>query len=892
MPQAVDEAGNIWEVDAQGNPVRYVGKQGGQQAAPKGGVFTVPQNPAEAAKEATRQAQWEREQALRMANINADLYKQGLQLGPDGVTPVPIPNWKPTVTEATTPKITAKERADAIAAYTTANQMDRLIKDMEAKFNDGPGSTKGLMGIADFFPTEANDRFDKSAQAVRGQVGTLLGFTGGQLNSLTEAQQAVGPYLPESGNYDSTALDKISRLKDLSNLARERSIAILGGVPDQNGQITPLAQIEQQRRDPVVGLTGPGNSSVPPGNIPGGGGGPKLGLSTGESYTTPQDLAVAAAVNKALQSGASVEGLAQAAQAAGGQVTPSDLANFKAAIDARARGQSVTFNPQATGRRSPFEVSLGNAAMSPYGAAALGSADAGLLGLTDEIKAGIDSAFLGKDYTTSRDQADLFKRAAMDINPNAAMVGSIAGGVLGGAGLEGLAAKGLSRLGRGGIQGVGGALADGTVYGTAYGAGSDNQNRAYGALKGGVAGGIGGSAGYGATKLVGGTVGGVSDAAVRALSDRGISLSPGQILRNSGPLGSMVNKLESAAESVPLLGSVIKQSRENSFRDFNRAAFDEALAPIGETVGNIAEGGVGDAFDATGRGYGKALNGINIPADPQFATEIGNAVNMGRGAGGNYGTDFNQILSDQIMPLVSGKTALGGQELQDLLRITGGYSRQYGRLAETGANGIPQPMARPVAGAFDNIQQSIEGLANRQAPDVMPAYNAAKQSYRNVKVLQDAVDAAKAGTQAGEGGVFTPSQLMSAASRNSRKFGGTQGTTNQPFFDLSRAGQDVLPSTLPNSGTADRLMSGAVMGLPALAAGGAASTGMIDPSTAAWIAGISALYTKGGQKLIQKALVDRPDAARKAGSAISKRARKAGLFGAATVPALLANPSN
>ena len=30
MPQMVDEAGNIWEVDAQGNPVSFVGKQGGQ----------------------------------------------------------------------------------------------------------------------------------------------------------------------------------------------------------------------------------------------------------------------------------------------------------------------------------------------------------------------------------------------------------------------------------------------------------------------------------------------------------------------------------------------------------------------------------------------------------------------------------------------------------------------------------------------------------------------------------------------------------------------------------------------------------------------------------------------------------------------------------------------
>lgn len=875
MPQAVDEAGNIWEVDAQGNPVRFVGKMGGQQ-----GMVVGRPDPNKAIKDAAALA------GTSLNNTGQALDNQ--------------------VTQATLNDAIRKAKADADKAQIDArkaaaptqqemdqqNRMARLnslvgqINRVQELYNTGPGKTKGFAGVQDYFPTDINARFDQSGDSLAQQGLAAFRVPGQGTVSDRDAIMFDRANLPQASTRD-------ARIEEMLASIRARVESEFQAVGQQAPNWTGV-QAEQRRNDPVVGLTGPGNSSVPPGPIAGGdgGGSTQFGLSTGESYTTPQDMAVAAAVNQAFRAGGSVEDLANAARQAGGQITPADIANFQAAVKARAPNQVIEFTPQATGRRSPLEVSLGKAAMSPMGSAALGSADAGLFGLTDEIKAGIDAAVLGKDYTTSRDQADLFKRGAMDINPNAAMVGSIAGGVLGGAGLEGLAAKGLSRVGRGGIQGVGGAIADGAAYGGAYGAGSQNDNRLMGAVKGTVAGGVGGGAGYGATKLVGGTIGGVSDAAVRALSDRGISLSPGQILRNSGPLGSMVNKLESAAESVPLLGSVIKQSRENSFRDFNRAAFDEALAPIGETVGNIAEGGVGDAFDATGRGYGKALNGVNIPADTQFASEIGNAVNMGRGAGGNYGADFNQILSDQIMPLVSGKTALGGQELQDLLRIAGGYSRQYGKLAETGANGIPQPMARPVAGAFDNIQQSIEGLANRQAPDVMPAYNAAKQSYRNVKVLQDAVDAAKAGTQAGEGGVFTPSQLMGAASRNSRKFGGTQGTTRQPFFDLSRAGQDVLPSTLPNSGTADRLMSGAVMGLPALAAGGAASTGVIDPSTAAWIAGISALYTKGGQKLVQKALVGRPEAMRKAGSAISKRARKAGLFGAATVPALLANPSN
>jgi hypothetical protein len=134
-------------------------------------------------------------------------------------------------------------RKDALTAYYSSQRMNNTVKDLRQKFAEGPGKTKGLMALGDFLPTEANNRFDTLADTMRGDVGTLLGFTGGQLNAPIEVKRNVGPYIPNSGNldniFDSSTKDKIGYLETLAETARKRSIAILGGVPDANGNIRP-----------------------------------------------------------------------------------------------------------------------------------------------------------------------------------------------------------------------------------------------------------------------------------------------------------------------------------------------------------------------------------------------------------------------------------------------------------------------------------------------------------------------------------------------------------------------------------------------------------------------------------------------------------------------------
>lgn len=815
----------------------------------------------------------------------------GFMWGP-GETVIPIPGFRD-------PKQNVEDR-DRVSRL---RQLTGQINRVQELYNQGVGTTKGVFGALDYLPSDTNAQFDTAGAALSQQGLAAFRVPGTGTVSDRDAMMFDRANLPTASTRDVAIEEQLRGLR--ARVDEEMKALGLGAVDWTQGG----AGTRDRRDDPAAALiSGSGGSgSLPTGSppvIPGGGttinGTPGDG---GGPVITPDDQAYAAELQQAYNGGASVPAMIAIAQKYGFDPRAQPVADWQRAIDYRdgtgeyrgkPRGLAQVRTP-ASGERSLAQNTFGNAALTPLGSAALASADAGTFGLVDEAAALAGAAGGGENYAALRDYYDAGKRASRDANPTAAAAGTIAGGIAGGMGIESLVARGARRLGQAGqvLQGAlarpyAGAAVDGGLYGAATGAGQNNANRLTGAAGGAAVGGAGGVIGSGLIRGAGNALRGVQNEAAQRLTDAGVSLSPGQILANSGAFGRAVKKLEDASESIPGLGSIVRARREGSFQDFNRAAFRDALAPIKEGVKNNAEQGIEEARDAVARGYRNALGGVNLRPDQQFGAEFRQAVNVGQQAGGQYGDDFNTILQGEIGPVFQGRTAFSGEDMQDLLRIAKGYARQYGKLGTEGAQGIPQPAARPVGQAFEGVVDATEGLLNRGAPDVLPAYNAANEAYRNVGVLRDAVNIAKGGTQSGAGGVFTPAQLSRAAAQNSKKFGKTQGTTRQPFFQLTRDGQDVLPSDLPNSGTADRAIAAGLMGVPVLGAGVAAQQGWIDPETALGLASLAAAYSKPGQAALQGALIKRPDALRNAGQAVIDRSRRGGLFGSSLGLTLLA----
>ncbi len=800
----------------------------------------------------------------------------GFQWGPNGRA-MPIPGYLD-------PKQAADDRDRSGKLDSLAGQINRVTE----LYNGSVGQTKGLFGVQDYLPTDANAAFDTAGANLSQQGLAAFRTPGTGTVSDRDAIMFDRANLPTAGTRDSAIEEQLRGLR--ARVDAERKAL---GLPPVDWTLPGAAQKAQQENNAAAALIQGGAGSAPPGVppiVPGGGGtinGNPDGGGTGP-VVTARDQAYASELQQAYNSGASVPQMIAVAQKYGFDPQAQPVADWQRAIDYRdgsgdfrgkPRGLAQVATP-ASGQRSLVQNAIGNAALTPIGAAALSSADAGTFGLTDELAA-LAQTGGGAGYAAQRDFYDAGKRAAGEQSPLATSLGQIAGGLAGGASIEMLAAGGLSRLGRAGqiLRGglanpYAGAASDGALYGAASGAGQFNNDRLKGSAKLAAIGAGGSVVGTGITSGIGSALTGARNLAVQRLNDRGIAMTPGQIIGQNGIVGRTIKNLEDASESLPGLGSIIKQRRENSIEGLNRAGFREALAPINEGVNNIAEQGVEEAGDAVSRGYHRALSGVRAQPDQPFISEFGQAIQSGQ-APGAFANDFNTIMQGEIGPIFKpGKTALDGTDMQDLLRITKAYARNYRKLGNEGSNGIPQPSARPVGQAFQDMVGATEGLLSRQAPDALSGYNAANEAYRNVGVLRDAVDMAK-----NNGGKWSAAQLTRAASKNARKYGGTQGTTKQPFYQLTRDAQEVLPSELPNSGTFDRQIAAGLMGVPVLGAGIAAQQGWIDPETALGIAGLSAAYSKPGNALLQKVLVSRPGAVRKAGQAVINRRRLGGLFG-------------
>jgi hypothetical protein len=152
-----------------------------------------------------------------------------------------------------------------------------------------------------------------------------------------------------------------------------------------------------------------------------------VAITGGANFSTDQDKAIAAAVQNAFQQGGGVQELTKAAESAGGQVRPEDLAAFQQAIEARDKKQAVTFNPQKSGTRSPLAQAAGEAAMHPVGTAVTGAVNAAGLGAL--------SLFAG-------DQVQGLEA----LNPKSAFAGEVIGSAIGTGALAAGARQGVGRV--------------------------------------------------------------------------------------------------------------------------------------------------------------------------------------------------------------------------------------------------------------------------------------------------------------------------------------------------------------------------------------------------------------------------------------------------------------
>lgn len=359
-----------------------------------------------------------------------------------------------------------------------------------------------------------------------------------------------------------------------------------------------------------------------------------------------------------------------------------------------------------------------------------------------------------------------------------------------------------------------------------------------------VLGAAGGKVADGAVGFVKGLISPTVSDSAKMLLNEGVGLTPGQIA------GGGLKRAEDGATSIPIFGDIIKNAQARSLTDFNRAAINRSLTPIGEQLPAHLPAGydaVDYAHQALSNAYDKLVPSLTAKADQPFMDNVKNLQGLAQNLTPDYANKFNSILQNEVLGRFAPQTGvISGESLKEAESQLGQQASRFGK--------IQDGHAQDYADAVRELQSQLRGLVQRQNPTVADQLGAINTGWANLVRVESA-----AGRQGATGGIFTPAQLQGAAraaDNSVRKSASARGSALMQ--DLAGAGKEVLPSSVPDSGSPYRH---AMEALVALLVGQEAHALPLMLKGAAVGGTMGAAYTRAGQKVITPLMTARPAAA-------------------------------
>lgn len=390
-----------------------------------------------------------------------------------------------------------------------------------------------------------------------------------------------------------------------------------------------------------------------------------------------------------------------------------------------------------------------------------------------------------------------------------------------------------------------------------------------GALTGGASGALApvGSGDFWSEKLkqagigaaLGGAIPAIAGGAARVISPNASRNPNLQLLKDEGvqptigqTLGGFANRVEEKAQSIPILGDMISHARRTANSQFETAAHNRALAPIGDALpdGVVGRDAVNYTEGALKSAYDSVLGRIGaIKIDPTFTDNVANLQKM---VGGMLmpkaeKAKFAAAMSD-VRQSIEQNGVLTSDSYKALESSLGTDARKLGA-----STNIYEGKLAP---AVKQLQGELRDMLGRQAGPEADNLAAVNAGWANFKRVQNA-----AGKVGAEDGQFTPAQFQNAVrAMDKSKDKGAFARGSALGQDLSDAGKSVLGLKVPNSGSADRLLMG----------GGALGSYLINPAIPASLLGGAALYTQPAQRLLGAAATARPGFSQPAADALRR----------------------
>lgn len=350
-----------------------------------------------------------------------------------------------------------------------------------------------------------------------------------------------------------------------------------------------------------------------------------------------------------------------------------------------------------------------------------------------------------------------------------------------------------------GMSGVGGAMMGGVapVYGDATREGQ--------AAAGGVGGVVAAPIAGGVARVVKPNV----SPAVAQLKAEGVTPTVGQAM------GGALRKVEDRFTSFPIMGDAIDSARKHGMDQFQTAAYNRALKPIGQKAGSeVGHEGMIKVHKALSDAYDDLLPKMSFKPDAQHTQEIAQLRAAIRPLGGSAKI-FDNVMND-VKAMATPQGNMSGETFK---RVEEKLGKEITALMKD-----PSYEKGKIAEALQQVREIYRQGLSRSNP--MHAQQLAKinEGWANYAILRRAAS----GPQAAQTGNFTPSQLMQGVQESAKRGGQAVGRGKLSegkalMQDLAAAGYEVLPSKYPDSGTAGRILQDVllnpIVGLPKMAMG-------------------------------------------------------------------------
>lgn len=319
-------------------------------------------------------------------------------------------------------------------------------------------------------------------------------------------------------------------------------------------------------------------------------------------------------------------------------------------------------------------------------------------------------------------------------------------------------------------------------------------------------------------------------------AEHGIRATPGALM------GGAAQKVENGLTKLAFLGPLVRNSQIRSIEDFNTATLNGALKPAGLAMPEGVSAGH-EAIDAAHKTLSGAYNDLlpKLTVVQDAPIEVPAAADLSD----TYRAKFDKLLKTQVLPKFStegGVPAMTGENMKSLDSLLGAQARRFGKAQD--------PLANEYGDAVSDLRGHLRDMTERSNPEHADQLGAINSGWAQL------VRAEKAGTLAAQrGGVFTPSDLISAArSTDSSARSSATARGHALLQDWANTAKGVIPDKMPAGGS---WMDHALEGIVTLGVGKEA--GMPIVAKAAALEGLLGLaYTKPGQKVVTAALTQRP----------------------------------